>query len=204
MTSKRQKCEQCQYPLVNCLCEAITQQPCQHQVIILQHPSESKNAKNTARLVKLAIDNSQIIQGETAEDFSELQAYLTTIEKDKILIIYPSDTAIDISQYQQHHNLSDQTMTLVFIDGSWRKAHKIMALNPWLLSYQAAKFSAPPTSRYVIRKAPRIDSLATIEAVAYTLEQLDQTDPSPLLSLFDAMIRRYLSHIPESLHHRYQ
>jgi DTW domain-containing protein YfiP len=47
----------------------------------MQHPSEVGHAKNSVRLLKLVLPQTQIYVGETGEDFIELQHYLATQTK---------------------------------------------------------------------------------------------------------------------------
>ena len=72
----RAYCSLCRYPLTTCLCPSVRKVACQTQFDILQHPSEEKAAKNTARLAKLCIPNIKLSIAEQAEQFSELRSLL--------------------------------------------------------------------------------------------------------------------------------
>ncbi len=50
----RPRCERCQRPLDHCLCPLIPALDSRTRVILLQHPSETAHALNTARLAALA------------------------------------------------------------------------------------------------------------------------------------------------------
>ena len=95
-------------------------------------------------------------------------------------------------------------VNLVLIDGTWRKALKMIKLNPWLQQFQSVHLGDNYQGRYRIRKAKRPDSLSTLEATAYALSQLEpQLDITPLLQAFDALVERQLAAMPVAVRHRY-
>jgi DTW domain-containing protein YfiP len=157
------------------------------KIVVLQHPSETTHAKNTARLVALAIPAAEIVVGETAEDFSELQVKL--VGQQSAAVFYPAVTSVEFDQ-----NAAPQAIdTMLFIDGTWRKALKIWQLNPWLWTMPA--FSLKPTypSNYAIRKTKQPNSLSTLEAVSLALTLYNGTNTAPLLDLQQAMQKHWLS-----------
>jgi DTW domain-containing protein YfiP len=185
--TKRAYCTTCHYPLKTCLCEFVSAVTSRHQIIIMQHPSEVSQAKGTAKLVDLSMTQASIVVGETASNFAPLKQQIEQQLEQKIQPYY--------LVYPQPHRQAVETIgkslpdsTLIFLDGSWAKAYKILQLNPWLLQLPALTFEQAPKTAYKIRKAPRSDSLSTIESVAYCLDHLDNTDTSGLTTLFKAMI----------------
>ena len=157
---KRSLCDQCHYPEITCICSAVNPITCKTQFDIIQHPSEIKVAKNTARICKLCISQTNIWVGEASESFAQLQAELKN-EKRRILVLYPEDDAISLDAViTQHFSTSNSiqitTQTtkqdteetnfdtlngvadfrILLIDGTWKKAYKIWKLNPWLGNYQ--------------------------------------------------------------------
>ena len=212
--SKRVVCETCRYVKNNCICSAITPQSSNIKIIILQHPLESKHAKNSAKLVNLCINHCQLVIGETCEDFAHIQEIVQEIVQEKvpqktqnrltqeqaqkqIYLVYPSLQAQNIEQFKtsQSKYANRKDITLIFIDASWRKAHKIWQLNPWLQKLPTLTFANAPKTRYQIRKHKKETSLSTLEAVAYCLEQIENADTSALHNAFDAMI---------AMHNRYR
>lgn len=59
----RPRCERCQRPLDHCLCSLIPALGSRTRVILLQHPSESAHALNTARLAALGLSNAELRVG---------------------------------------------------------------------------------------------------------------------------------------------
>lgn len=64
MPAKRLTCLQCLRPQTACICRWVT--PVEHaaEVLILQHPLETDNAKGSARLLHLSLPHSRMVVGE--------------------------------------------------------------------------------------------------------------------------------------------
>ncbi|UJF22429.1 tRNA-uridine aminocarboxypropyltransferase [Shewanella sp. OMA3-2] len=196
---KRAYCAVCDYPLIACVCHAISPLQVRTNVIVMQHPSEVNHAKNTVRLMRLVIPNMRVFVGETTEDFIELQAYLAQATK-PIYVVYPSDNSQTVMQAK-----AASDAIIILLDGTWRKAYKILQSNPWLLGYPALHLDVVYASNYIIRKAKRPDSLSTLEATALLLSSLDDAlDTTPLFAAFDAMVQHRLSAMPINIKARYQ
>lgn len=186
---KRSYCEQCQYPTATCICHHVLPVACQSQLTILQHPSEVKAAKNTARLIKLAIKTTNIWVGETANDFLEAQHSLTQSTL-PVRVLYPTEHSVKLSDSCP----KDQgPYHFVLIDGTWKKAYKLWQLNTWLHTLPSISIEGV-RSRYDIRKAPAEHCLSTLEAAAYCLEHTENINCAPLLSLFDARQEIFRQH----------
>ncbi|WP_026317980.1 tRNA-uridine aminocarboxypropyltransferase [Algicola sagamiensis] len=196
--SLRTRCVHCDFPLRVCICKHICQIESNIKVFILQHPSEANVAKNTAKLVNLTLTSAQVIVGETPADFA---AVIASIQPEYTYLIYPGEAAISVETF------SPSTMPapkcLIFLDGTWKKTYRLMQSNPWLSSLKQISFSKAPKTRYQIRKAHREDSLSTIEAVAYSLQQLEKISPLPFMKILDAMIETQMAFMPEEVKKRY-
>ena len=168
------------------------------QLVVLQHPSEVKHAKNSVRLLPLSLTHVQVIVGENEQDFAELKAWLHKQNK-PVYLLYPSEQSQDLG-----HAEKEEDAILIVLDGTWRKAHKMLMLNPWLLDFTHLSITPIRPSNYIIRKASRSDSLSSLEAAAFGIHALEpEVDISPLLNLFDAMIAQQLSAMPANVRHRY-
>jgi len=207
--SKRARCNNCDRALVACFCHTIKPLTNQLSVIILQHPSEVKHAKGTAKIAQLSLDTCQIMVGE---DFSADPLFEKTINSKKSLLLYPNDTAMSpeelvqkISQ-DESTNLSDYQV--IVLDGSWKKAYKIFCLNPILATLPCIGISANNESNYRIRKSSRSDSLSTVEAIHALLSAVEDKDADTeyfdsLLVSFDAMVEFQLNAMPKDVQARY-
>lgn len=190
--SQRSYCTQCAYPQTVCVCASVRIQPCDYRLIVIQHPNEVKQAKNTLRLLQLSIEDITVVVGESEADFASL-VNDRSIVPEHTAVIYPSNDSLPLESNLALWN-EKKINTLIFIDSTWKKAYKMWKLNPWLQQFSGWHFVSPPASRYQIRKASVSHSLSTLEAVAYCLEQTQQQDCYPLYQLFDAMQQGQLKH----------
>ncbi|MDC9514592.1 DTW domain-containing protein [Pseudoalteromonas sp. CST5] len=194
----RQVCERCLFTPSTCICGAIKRLTNKVSVVILQHPNEEKIAKNTAKLLNLSLTDCKIIKGENNTDF----AMLNSLPLDSTVLLYPNEHATYLDDTNPKPALSNITH-LIVIDGTWKKAYKILQLTPLLTKFKTVSFKQLPQNRYAIRKAPRADSLSTLEAVAHSLLLIEQLNPAPLYNLLDELIQKQTQHMPEHVKARY-
>lgn len=173
----RPRCSRCQRPSSLCLCALIPALDSRTQVLILQHSSEASHALNTARLAALGLRNAELRVGERFEDDCDAArpSYL----------LFPGADAIPLG------SLADaaQPVRLIVPDGTWRKARKILHVNPWLAELPRVALPEGLSSRYRLRKAPMPGALSTIEAIVTALNLLESPSRfDELLRPFDALI----------------
>jgi DTW domain-containing protein YfiP len=65
MENKRSVCTRCLRPQRTCICQWIVPTAHATEVLFLQHPLEAGNAKNSAGLLHLSLQHSQLAIGET-------------------------------------------------------------------------------------------------------------------------------------------
>ncbi|MBV7316662.1 tRNA-uridine aminocarboxypropyltransferase [Shewanella sp. NIFS-20-20] len=199
--SKRRYCPECEYPQTACLCASIVPIASRIQLVVLQHPAEADHAKNSVRLLSKVVPSCQVFVGETAQEFASARQYLQQ-QAGPVLLVYPSENSLGVESLPLAMPAST---TLVLLDGTWRKALKMIKLNPWLSALPAVHLGDDYQGRYRIRKAKRSDSLSTLEAAAYTAAALDPTmDIQPILTAFDAMVERQIAAMPAEVRARYQ
>lgn len=178
----RPRCERCQRPLDHCLCPLIPALDSRTRVVLLQHRSETNHALNTARLAVLGLTNAELRVGEV---FDDLPALLATPGY-RPALLFPGDQARVLAPYHQAH---DEPLLLIVPDGTWRKARKLLYLNPLLEALPRVTLGAVAPSRYRLRKAPEAGALSTIEAVVAALNALEQPASfDALLAPFEALI----------------
>jgi DTW domain-containing protein YfiP len=149
--------------------------------LLLQHPSEVNHALNTARLAALGLNNAELIVGEV---FDDLPALLNQPGY-QARLLFPGEEA----QPLQAWSVTDRPLLLVVPDGTWRKARKMLHLNPLLAALPRVTLAAGGVSRYRLRKAPGPGALSTVEAIVQALEVLEApTTFEPLLRPFEALI----------------
>ena len=178
----RPRCERCQRPLDHCLCPLIPSLASRTRIVLLQHPSETAHALNTARLAALGLNNAELRVGEVFDGLDELLA----TPGYRAALLFPGDQAQVLTAYTE---VDDQPLLLIVPDGTWRKARKLLYLNPMLAALPRVTLGAVAPSRYRLRKAPEAGALSTLEAVVEALNVLEQpVSFDALLKPFDALI----------------
>ncbi|TLX57176.1 DTW domain-containing protein [Stutzerimonas nosocomialis] len=174
----RPTCARCQRPLAHCLCVLIPSVPSRTAVLILQHPSEAGHALNTARLAALGLQRAELWVGERFEALADvLDAHGAGAR-----LLFPGEGAQTLVEPWPQ---PAQTSLLVVPDGTWRKARKLLYLNPPLTELPRVALPQGMQSRYRVRKAPAEGALSTVEAIVHALSVLD----APLR--FDALLRPF-------------
>jgi DTW domain-containing protein YfiP len=191
----RIQCPRCLRPQSHCLCPLIPSLDSRTRVLLLQHPSEVNHALNTARLAALGLNNAELIVGEVFEDLPVLlnrPGYTAGL-------LFPGEEAQPMKAYGS----SDESMLLVVPDGTWRKARKLLHLNPLLAALPRVTLAEGGVSRYRLRKAPGPGALSTVEAIAQALETLEApTSFAPLLKPFEALIEGQIAAMGEEVYQR--
>ena len=185
-------CPRCQRPEAHCLCPLIPSLDSRTRVLVLQHPSEVNHALNTARLAALGLTNAELIVGEV---FADLPALLNQPGYQARLLFPGEDT-----QTLQGYGADDQPLLLVVPDGTWRKARKLLHLNPLLATLPRVSLAQGGVSRYRLRKAPGPGALSTVEAIVQALQVLEAPISfEPLLKPFEALIEGQIAAMGEEV-----
>jgi DTW domain-containing protein YfiP len=164
-------------------------------VLLLQHPSEVNHALNTARLAALGLSNAELIVGEVFED---LPALLNQPGY-QARLLFPAEDALPLRACAA----SDEPILLVVPDGTWRKARKLLHLNPLLAALPRVTLAEGGVSRYRLRKAPGPGALSTIEAIVQALETLEApTSFGQLLRPFEALIEGQIAAMGEDTYQK--
>jgi len=213
--SRRQCCSRCQRPLPSCICDLITPVHNSTPLLLLQHPSETLHPKGSANLLQLSLQNCESYIAEVYEDLNNI------LDEGKYqnVLLYPEDATVQASSSTsntsngtlntapRYSNLKEltpaeqlndhkkvRTIRLVVIDGTWRKAFKILQLNPLLASLPRYKGDLSATTEYTIRKAPKAGQLSTLEACCLALGEIEAAPEryQPLLDAFVQFNQRWL------------
>lgn len=207
MTNRRLHCPHCMRPATSCICSHACSLANPISVVILQHPLEVKEPKNTGMLLHLCLKNSQLLIGETFEE--------------AIFLMPPSKRQIDMLLYPESSeekslgiltapplkiptpDIEPCDLRLWVLDATWRKSRKMLYLNPSLQKMPRIALQDTPESLYTIRKAHSENQLSTLEATCYALHSLEKTyfessqiDYNPALNAMKVFIARQHSYIP--------
>ena len=182
-----------------CVCDACAPVPNRTRVSVLQHPTEVGHPKGTVRILCQSLKNLEVFCGETPEDFREAGFETDTVTGNSALL-FPGPGSDTLESSDLSH--IDHWMIL---DGTWRKAARILHQNPALASLPRFHFASPPASAYTIRKAPGSHHLATAEAVAYLLNVVEPgLDTRPISRAMRTLVDKQFAQIPARLHKHYQ
>lgn len=193
----RPHCPRCARPAARCLCALIPSLPSRTRVLILQHPSEVKHALNTARLAALGLSNAQLLVGEV---FDSLPALLQPPGY-RACLLFPGEEAQALVPFVDQ--CSDVPLLLVVPDGTWRKARKLLHLNPLLANLPRVTLALGLQSRYRLRKAPMPGALSTLEAIVTALNELETpTRFDALLAPFEALIDGQIEAMGQHIYQR--
>jgi DTW domain-containing protein len=194
----RPRCERCLRPAQHCLCPLIPNINSNTRLLIVQHPSEQGHALNTARLLALGLQQAQLL---ITESLTEHPQWIATLQDPhwRTELLFPGREVPLLSMQPQ----DPRPRRLVLLDGTWRKARKLMHLNPVLQALPRASLPDSLRSRYRLRKVPQPGALSSIEAGVEALRILEPTLLlDPLLVPFDALIEAQINAMGPDLYAR--
>ncbi|WP_369959051.1 tRNA-uridine aminocarboxypropyltransferase [Pseudomonas benzenivorans] len=193
----RPHCPRCCRPLDHCLCALIPRLDSHTRVLILQHPSEVGHALNTARLAALGLGNAELRVGEVFEGLPQLLAQPGY----RPCLLFPGEGAQPLAQFAEAGQGTPPL--LVVPDGTWRKARKLLHLNPALAALPRVALPQGLSSRYRLRKAPMPGALSSIEAIVQALDILEAPARfDALLKPFEALIEGQIAAMGEETFRR--
>ena len=194
--TKRAFCTECNKALAACICNAICAIDNQHFLHILQDPSEQNKAIGTARILDLSLSKVKLTVADT---FDVSQFDLTNT-----FLVFPSEQSETIDVLKKNAQINNDSQ-FILLDGSWKKAYKLLMTNPFLQSLPKLSINVQEQSRYRIRKSPREDGLSTVEAGYYLLSELENNDQKflPLLDVFNKMIDFQIASMPADVYQQH-
>ena len=105
------------------------------------------------------------------------------------VLLFPTEEAVSVHELKA---INFEVKNLIVLDGTWAKAKRIYAENPWLKLLPHLKLELDKVSLYNgVRMQPKAGYLSTIESIVYTLkavgdDNLDGLDN--LLDVFESMV----------------
>lgn len=199
-------CARCGKPPELCVCTDIAPLNNKIELLILQHPQEQDRELGTARLTTLHLKRARLKVGLSWPSLSKAvgrevdpkrwavlylgAATSKSLPKGRLLVLLDrKGAALD----DQDKALAD-IQGIVLLDGSWSQAKTLWWRNPWVLKCRRLVLNPAERSRYGnLRREPRREGLATLEAAALVLSQLGRQPEieTALLGSFDQLLTRY-------------
>ncbi|MFC5707271.1 tRNA-uridine aminocarboxypropyltransferase [Aeromonas eucrenophila] len=180
-------CTRCTRALKACLCDYIERVSHLAPLHILQHPTEVGHPKGTAALLAASLTDASIHVGEDFAKDDGLNALLADPEV-ACYLLWPDEHALTLDQVRERvvaESGVPRTTRFILLDGTWRKAYRMLHSNPALLRLPRIKLGAIP-GQYSIRKKPFPEALSTLEAGYHLLSQWEGEPErfAPLMNLF--------------------
>ena len=162
------------------------------RVGIVMHHGEARTSSNTGRLAHALLKNSEVrLRGAPEKPFSAEGWVGPDFTS---LVLFPTETAKILTP--EWVATLKKPITLVVPDGNWSQARKVLLREESLRAAIPVKLPPGPPSEYRLRKAPRIEAVCTIEAIARALQILegDQGEQveAHLIQGFNRMVERVL------------
>jgi DTW domain-containing protein YfiP len=149
---KRAVCTTCLRAQSACICRWITPVSAQAHLLILQHPLEVGNAKNSARLLHLCVTGSVMAAGE-AFDAGVLDSLLHAEGRTPVLLYPATPYDAGLPAPPPMPALPAEALRLVLLDATWRKSRKMLYLNPALQRLPRLGLTDVAPSNYRIRSS---------------------------------------------------
>ena len=165
--NKRAICLDCEYILARCLCSSLKTINNVTQIIILQHPDETRHALNTVNIMKKSFFKIKIFIDEDFTLNQELNSIISDY-KESIALIFPAKMSAELN-----HNIKNKITHLIFIDGTWKKARKIHMLSKNLHNINTYSLLPQKAGQYRIRSGQLKNSLSTLEASIDALKYIE-------------------------------
>ena len=199
-------CPRCQKPEALCVCAALDPVDNRIGVVILQHPQEKAEDLGTGWLTHCQLTNSVVRIGLS---WPSLKRVIDNddVEMKRWGVLYlgaakeaPKPEEPDLLVLgRKGERLTDASSILrglegvILIDGTWSQAKALWWRNPWLLKAHRLVINPKARSRYgKLRREPRRESLAVIEAAALTLARLERRPEleARILKPFDLLVEK--------------
>lgn len=183
---RRATCGHCLRPQSTCLCALARPTPHRTEVLVLQHPQEQRQAKNSVALLRLSLAQCEVVVGERFAP-EVLQALLHRPGRETRLL-YPDVPAAPAPPAAA---VPAAPVRLVVIDATWRKSLRMLLEHPALAALPRLSLEAPaPTCYRAIRAARRADQVSTLEATVQALALLEGPafESAPLLDAFGRFV----------------
>lgn len=186
-TRSRATCPRCLRPVATCLCALVEPVAHRTQVLVLQHPKEQRQSKNSVALLRLSLAHCEVVVGERFAP-AALAALLTRPGR-VTRLLYPNVPAAPTRPAREI--ATEAPVRLVVLDATWRKSLRMLLEHPDLAALPRLSLDAPAPTRYrAIRAARRPDQVSTLEATVQALATLEgpSFDPAPLLDAFSRFV----------------
>jgi DTW domain-containing protein YfiP len=199
-------CPRCGKPTALCVCADILPVDNRIAVLILQHPQEQDTALGTARLTQLSFKEATLKIGLSWPSLAKVLGRPVDPRHWAVLYLGSARPAAMaqgrevVALDRKGAPCADQDAALrdiegvILLDGSWSQAKTLWWRNAWLLKCRRVVLAPFRPSRFgKLRREPRRESIATIEAAALLVSRLEARPEieTKLGATFAKLVERY-------------
>jgi DTW domain-containing protein YfiP len=161
--------------------------------VIVLHPREARRTVGTARLVKLCLEETVIIQG-TGVDLDRNADFAAILEDPTLepWLLFPGPGASPVEELPLRRQ---KRPVIVVVDGTWSQASKMIRTSERLRQLRCLRFDPQAPSRYGFRRQPALHCVSTIEAVHEVISRTGGSADA-MLEVFQELVRSQTSYEP--------
>ncbi len=192
--AKIQRCPFCNVGIQHCLCEFQPDIDTQVAVLLIVSQNEVFKPSNTGRLIADLIKETYVYQWSRTEPDSQMLDLLQDPSYFPVLV-FPAETEEEHSRVLENASGINQGQKplLIFVDGSWREAKRIIRRSEYLANLPLVSIEPETVSQYVMRKSDNDQHLATAEVASMVLEKFNEHLAAETLRLwFETFKESYL------------
>ncbi len=200
----RTTCPACYRPPAYCYCSHIIDVANTWPVFILQDVREAKHPIGTARIAALSLSQAEMVtlNPDKADTSADLLNTVFSRPLNSPALIYPGGNARSVRELGAAELPSGSPRDLLFIDASWGRSLRLLKVFPALGALPCFVLDGLPASRYRIRRQPSDDAVSTLEAIVYTLQQVEPaSDFSAMLATMDWMVGQQIKRMGRDVYH---
>lgn len=206
----RENCSTCGFSKRTCYCHMIKSFDSKVVFAILIHKLEIERKIATGTLSHLVLQNSFLIPGCDYTD-DETVNHLVNNPNNYCVVLYPGKESLNLSRLSatDKKTLVPQGKQLVIfvVDGTWASARHTMRLSDNIKNLPRVSFDNEMRSNFRIRKQPKSECLATVEAIHRTIELLgesqgydvDSRAHDNLLEVFNFIVEKQIHFMKEKV-----
>jgi DTW domain-containing protein YfiP len=199
-------CPRCGKPTALCVCKDVAPEDTSIEILVLQHPQEQDRMLGTAKLTTRHFKRAALRIGLSWPSLSKILGrqvdpqrwavlYLGSLKANELaqgadIVVVDRKGQPEADQRGILHAIEG----VILLDGSWSQAKALWWRNAWMLKCRRVVLGPKSPSRYGhLRREPRPDGLATIEAAAMLLGRLskDRGVEGRLIASFERLLDRY-------------
>jgi DTW domain-containing protein len=208
-----ENCPRCEKPLDLCICAAVEPVDNRIGVLILRHPQEQDKTLGTARITALQLKNATLKTGLSWANLAKALGRTADPKRWGVLYLGTAKAAQPLPKQvltvvtskgapaQDQKELLSALEGIILLDGNWSQAKALWWRNAWMLKCRRIVLQPPRPSLYGnLRKEPRKESVATIEAAAYALAALENDAglAEKILAPFLTLLEKAKSRAPKT------